>query len=86
MKIRNERVLVNGYFHEQGSVLRGDAEGFCDRFEVEILMDSDEPPDAVEELVRMARRLCFTEKALITQVPVEVTYKVNESPGKGKPG
>ena len=86
MKIRNERVLVNGYFHEQGSVLRGDAEGFCDRFEVEILMDSDEPPDAVEELVRMARRLCFTEKALITQVPVEVTYKVNESHGKGKPG
>ena len=85
MKIRNERVVVNGYFHEQGSVLRGDAEGFCDRFEVEILMDSDEPREALDELVRMARRLCFTEKALTTKVPVEVACKINKNRLEGKP-
>ena len=77
MMIRNERVVVNGFFHEQGSVLRGDAEGFCARFEVEILLDSDEPEGEVAELVRMARRLCFTEKALTSQVAVDVTQTLN---------
>ena len=77
LKISNERVLVNGYFHEQGSVLRGDAEGFCDRFEVEILIDSDEPVESIDALVSMARRMCFTEKALTNVVPVAVQLKVN---------
>ena len=30
LSVRNEKVLVTAHFHEEGSVLRGDAEGFCD--------------------------------------------------------
>ena len=75
--IRNERVKVTAHFHEQGSVLRGDAEGFCDGFEVEISLDSDEPGEQITTLIRLARQLCFTEKALIDSVPVQVTQQVN---------
>jgi len=72
-------VLVTAYFHEQGSVLRGDAEGFCDRFEIEIQIDSDEPAAEMETLVNLARRMCFTEKALTGSVTVKVTKTINGS-------
>ena len=75
--IRNERVKVTAHFHEQGSVLRGDAEGFCDGFEVEISFDSEEPGEQITTLIRLARQMCFTEKVLTGSVPVQVTQLVN---------
>lgn len=75
--IRNDRVTVTAHFHEQGSVLRGDAEGFCDGFEVEISLESDEPPEVVRELIRLARQMCFTEKALMGSTPVVVRQTLN---------
>lgn len=58
-------------------MLRGDAEGFCDGFEVEIELESDEPQESMIELIRQARQMCFTEKALISSTPVNVTQRVN---------
>ena len=77
LKISNERIHVTAYFHEQGSVLKGDAEGFCDGFEVEVLLDSEEPVEKVKALVSMARRLCFTEKALTDSIAVTVSQTLN---------
>lgn len=77
LSIRNERVKVTGHFHEQGSVLRGDAEGFCDGFEVEILLDTDVPAQEIAILIRLARRMCFTEKALAGITEIKVSQTVN---------
>lgn len=77
LNIRNERVKVTAHFHEQGSVLRGDAEGFCDGFEVEISLDTEESDDQIDLLIRLARQMCFTEKALMGSVQVRVTQLVN---------
>jgi uncharacterized OsmC-like protein len=68
---------VTAHFHEQGSVLRGDAEGFCDGFEIEILMDSDESREKLNELIALSRKMCFTEKALTTSVPIKVKQNIN---------
>ena len=70
-------MLVTASFHEQGSVLKGDAEGFCDGFTVEISLDSNEPDHELENLVRLARQMCFTEKALMGSIPVEVRQTFN---------
>ncbi|MDX9850915.1 MAG: hypothetical protein RBT01_10440 [Anaerolineaceae bacterium] len=78
--IRNERVNVTAHFHEQGSVLKGDAEGFCDGFKIEILIESDEDPQKIADLVRISRRMCFTEKALMGTVPVKVSQQLNQQP------
>lgn len=75
--IRNDKVRVTAHFHEQGSVLRGDAEGFCDGFEVEISIDSDETREQISDLIRLARQMCFTEKALIGSTPLEVKQLLN---------
>lgn len=80
LSIRNERVHVTAHFHEQGSVLAGTAAGFCDGFEVEIDIESDEPPEAIAFLVRMARQMCFTEQALSEHTPVKVTPRLNGQP------
>ncbi len=68
---------VTAYFHEQGSVLKGDAEGFCDHFDIEVLVESDETEEKITDLVALARKLCFTEKALTTPVTVNVTQTHN---------
>ena len=80
LSIHNERVIVTAHFHEQGSVLKGDAEGFCDSFEIEISVESTEDEAEIATLIRLARKMCFTEKALTGSVPVSVTQKLNQEP------
>lgn len=80
IELRNERVVVKGHFHEQGSVLAGTAEGFCDGFEVEVLLESGAPETTLQQLVRMARRMCFTEKALQGETPLVVSARLNGHP------
>jgi len=61
-------------------VLRGDAEGFCDSFEIEISIDSSEEPEIIADLIRLSRKMCFTEKALTGSVPVSVSQIINQKP------
>lgn len=70
--------MVKARFHEKGSVLKGDAEGFCDGFEIQIYIDSEEEQSAISELIRLARQMCFTEKALLGNTPVEVNEFINQ--------
>lgn len=77
LSIRNERVRVIAHFHEQGSVLAGTAAGFCDGFEIEIDLESDEPAESIAFLVRMARQMCFTEQALSGVTPIKVIPRLN---------
>ena len=80
LTIKDERVKVTAHFHEQGSVLRGDAEGFCDAFEIEIMIESDEAPEAIAELVRLSHAMCFTEKALSGSTPISAIATLNGKP------
>ena len=77
LDVRNEKVTVTAHFHEEGSVLRGDAEGFCDRFEINISLDSDSDLEEVKTLIRLSHRLCFAEKAVAGNVPIDITQQVN---------
>ncbi len=77
LKISNERVSVTGHFHEQGSVLKGDAEGYCDGFEVEISMETEESLEEINNLIRLSRQMCFTEKALAGAVTITVKQNIN---------
>ncbi|HEY3345802.1 MAG TPA: hypothetical protein VGJ97_12790 [Anaerolineaceae bacterium] len=80
LAIRNERVKVTAHFHEQGSILQGTRQGRCDGFEVEILLDSDEPAEKLSELMRLSHSMCFTEAALLVPAPVTSHHTVNGQP------
>ncbi len=85
MALEDARVKVLAHFQEQGSVVQGTAEGLCERFEVEVALQSGEPEVEIAELIRMARRMCFTESALMGQVALSHKYTLNgrtiDSPG-----
>lgn len=57
--------------------MKGDAEGFCDRFIIEISVETDEPTETIEDLIRLAHRMCFTEKALLGNTKIEVIHRMN---------
>jgi organic hydroperoxide reductase OsmC/OhrA len=78
--LQDERVKVTAFFLEQGSVLQGTAEGRCESFAVEMAIESGESPDKIHELIRLARRMCFTEDALTGNVPLAVQYSLNGQP------
>jgi hypothetical protein len=80
LAIRNEHVKVTAHFHEEGSIMQGSKAGRCDGFEVEILLDSDEPAEAISELIRLSHRMCFTEAAMLAPVTVTSRHTVNGQP------
>ncbi len=73
---------MTAHFHEQGSVLAGTAEGRCEGFEVEVSIESDEAPEKVAELIRLAHQMCFTEDALTGRVMLAKTHRLNGEPFK----
>jgi uncharacterized OsmC-like protein len=77
LSIRNEKAEVTAHFHEEGSVLRGDAEGYCDSFEINISLDSEENITEIKQLIRMSHRLCFAEKAVAGTVPIHLSQTIN---------
>jgi uncharacterized OsmC-like protein len=77
LTIRNEKAEVTAHFHEEGSVLKGDAEGYCDRFEINLSLDSEEDSAEIKQLIRLAHRLCFAEKAVTGSVPIFLSQTVN---------
>ena len=75
--LHDERVKVVAYFREQGSVLQGTSVGLCERFEVELSIDSDESEHEIAELVRLSHRMCFTESVLTEKVELRRLDRLN---------
>jgi organic hydroperoxide reductase OsmC/OhrA len=80
LALRDERVRVLAHFLEQGSVRQGTKQGACQGFEIELSIESDEPPEAIAELMRLAHRMCFTEHALSGPVTLTKRHLLNGQP------
>lgn len=77
LKIQELRVKVVAHFHEEGSVLRGDKRGFVDGFEVEVSFETEVVDEVIRGALDMAHRMCFTEAAITSAVPVTARHIVN---------
>jgi hypothetical protein len=82
MKItpRNVRIKVTARYFREGSVLQGTARVTCDSIHTELALDSDEPPERIAHLIRMAEASCFTMAALRNTTPCELASTVNGQP------
>jgi organic hydroperoxide reductase OsmC/OhrA len=78
--LQAERVKVIARFQEQGSVLQGTAEGWCNGFEIELRLESAEPAEEIAGLIRLAHRMCFTEAALTGRVELTQRHLLNGQP------
>jgi hypothetical protein len=80
MEPKNVRIKVTSKFFRDGSVIAGTAKTECDGITTELSLESDEPPDRVAHLIRMAEASCYTMAALRNVVPVELISTVNDRP------
>lgn len=80
LAIREERVRVVAYFREHGSVLQGTKAGRCEGFKIELSLESDEPRDAIADLIRLSHSMCFTENVLSQKVKLETRHLLNGHP------
>jgi uncharacterized OsmC-like protein len=76
--VQDVTVAIRGDFHSQGSVLRGDAHGHCDRISLEVRLTAPAEVDRerVRRAVRLAHELCYAEVALRPDL-VHVTHVLN---------
>lgn len=77
LAIRDERVRVTAHFLESGSILKGDKQGEAQRYEVELLINSDESPEEIAALMRMAHEMCFAEDSISSAVAIEYRHSLN---------
>lgn len=77
IEYRNPRIRVHGLYSREGSILAGDIQSFCDGIRTEVFLDSDEPPERVAQLIKLAEASCFTMAALRNPTAVELEVTVN---------
>jgi organic hydroperoxide reductase OsmC/OhrA len=77
LQLRHVRVDQVTRFYRQGSVLDGTIKSGSLGVEVAIDVDSDELPERIAELVRVAKASCFTHGALAGPVAVETSVRLN---------
>lgn len=61
----------------RGSVLRGDIEAGSTGCRSHFIVESPEDPEALAEIIRLAKRGCFAEQLVLHATPIESTYRVN---------
>lgn len=64
----------------EGSVLQGTIQATCLGFELQLELESEEPPERIRQLMRNAEHGCFTEQALLAPVTITRTATLNGQP------
>lgn len=74
-------LAIRGDFHSEGSVLRGDARGHCDRISLEVRLTAPQDVDRerLRQAIRLAHELCYAEVALRPEI-VRTVHVLNGSP------
>jgi uncharacterized OsmC-like protein len=73
----DERVMVIAHFREEGAVLAGTQQGFCEDFDIELSVSGELPAEEITKLIRLAHRMCFTESALSNVVKITSRHFYN---------
>jgi uncharacterized OsmC-like protein len=67
-------------YFRTGSILGGTIRSGVSAVEVEVEIDSDEPPERIANLVRLASECCAAHGALAKPVEMTTTVKLNGEP------
>lgn len=74
---KNVHITITARYSREGAVIAGNARTRCDAIKTELSLDSNEPPERVAQLIKMAEATCFTLTALRHPSPVALEAMVN---------
>lgn len=77
LALKDERVKVVAHFREEGAVLAGTKQGFCEDFDIELSLNGDVPKEEIAKLIQLAHRMCFTEAALSNVIKISARHVYN---------
>ena len=80
IEVKKARVHVTMRNKSEGSVLQGSVQATCLGFDSRLELESDEPPERIQQLLRNAEHGCFTMQALMAPVTFERTATLNGQP------
>ena len=72
------RVLIHWYL--TGSVIKGTVDSGCKEVETHLEVDSDDEPDKIRNVVRLAKKGCFAEQLVVRPVPLTGSIRINGEP------
>ena len=75
--VRKARCHVTMRNKSEGSVLQGTVQATCLGFETKLELESDEPPERIQQLLRNAEHGCYTMQALLAPVSFARTTILN---------
>ena len=77
LELEEERVNVEAWFKEQGSILAGTKRGNCEGFKITLTLRGDHDPEDTRELIKVAHQMCFTEDVLTHGAQIETVHTYN---------
>ena len=80
LKVENASCRVVMRKHLGGSVLKGTVFNRWEGITTHLKLDSNEPRDKLEHLLKNAKAGCFAEGLITQQVPLNSTIEVNGKP------
>lgn len=75
--IKSARIVVRSRFRTEGSVLKETIKGSAQGFEIDIEVESDDPPERVAAVVRNAEAGCFVMQAIKNPTEVRKIVRLN---------
>ena len=77
IEVESARAKVRGWFKRDGSILANNITSECTRIEVDLQIESPEPPERVAQLIANAERSCFVMQSLRKPVEAELKTTLN---------
>ena len=79
-RIAKARVRVLIHWYLTGSVLKGTVDSGCKEVETHLEVASDDAPERVRNVVRLAKKGCFAEQMVTRPVPLSGSIRINGEP------
>jgi hypothetical protein len=79
-RIAKARVRVLIHWYLTGSVIKGTVESGCKEVETHLEIESEDEPNKVRHVVRLAKKGCFAEQMVVRPVPLTGSIRINGEP------
>jgi len=76
-RVAKARVRVVIHWYLEGSVIKGTVDSGCKEVQTHLEVESDDDPEKIRNVVRLAKKGCFAEQMVVRPTPLTSTIRIN---------